>query len=64
MSEAVISRAPLPKEALEQYEGKWIAIQAERVVAAAETLEELLKLIDGRRDVAVYRVPESDTFFY
>ena len=59
----VVAAAPLREEAVEQYTGKWVAIRDGRVVASAETFEELVEKSDVRDEDVLYRVPDRDMYF-
>jgi len=59
-----IEQAPFSPEVLAGYEGKWVAIRDDKVIASAETLSELRANPDVRREDAVYVVPESSSYFY
>ncbi len=56
-------RSPLP-EGVEEYAGRWVAIRGGRIVAAADTLEELFENDRVRQTDVVYRVPERGTYFF
>ncbi len=64
MSTAEVSRSPLPPN-IGDFEGRWVAIRDDEVIADAESIE-LLTQDDRVRpgtDV-LYRVPEQGTYFY
>lgn len=63
MMSTLVARSPLPED-IAQYEGKWIAIRGDTVVAAADTLEALAADERVQETDVVYRVPAQDTFFY
>jgi hypothetical protein len=51
-------------EGVEQYAGKWIAIRGDKVVASADSLEELDANDQVSRDDALWVVPEAGTHFF
>lgn len=63
MSTIERTESPLPTR-LEKYEGQWIALRAGRVVAHAESIEDLTRDSRVRTTDVLYRVPESGTYFY
>lgn len=64
MTPTVVAEPPIPREAFERYAGKWVAVRATEVVAAANTLDEL----KAKREVAdtdtLAHVPDPSTHFY
>jgi hypothetical protein len=59
-----VEQAPFSIEALSEYAGQWVALRDDRVIAAAESLEDLRKHPEVRRDDAVFVVPEATSYFY
>jgi hypothetical protein len=59
-----ISKSPVPQEAFDNYEGRWIALRDGEIIADAATDTELR--LDGRVEStdALFRVPEASTHFY
>ena len=55
-------RSPLP-EGIEEYEGRWVAIRGDEVVAAADSLDELTNDNLVQPTDALYLVPERGTYF-
>jgi Family of unknown function (DUF5678) len=57
-------QGPVLPEDVEQYAGKWIAIRGDKVVASADSLEEL----DANDEVSckdvLWVVPEAGTHFF
>lgn len=60
----ITEQQALPAAIFEQYAGKWIALRDDRVIAAADSLDELRKNPDVRREDAVYVVPEAQSVFF
>ena len=58
-----VARSPLPKS-VEKYAGKWVAIRDGRIVASAETLDELYENPRVKDTDAVYPVPERGAYFF
>ena len=56
----VLVATRVPAE-LSEYRGKWVAIQGEDVVAAADSPAELLEIVRARelKDVSLHKVPED-----
>lgn len=49
-------------ETLTDYQGRWVAVHRHVVIADAASLEELLKLIGGRRCEGVFQVAAGPLF--
>lgn len=64
MSEAVKEQARPGLEGLAEYAGRWVAIRDGKVIAAADSLEQLRENPDVRREDTVYVVPEPSSYFY
>ena len=62
-STADIARSPLP-DGIEQYAGMWVAIRGGKVVASAETVEDLFEGDNVLTTDVLYRVPERGSYFY
>ena len=58
------STQPVPAEAFEQHEDKWVAIRDGHVVAAASDLDELVADERVEPKDTLYHVPSSSTRFY
>lgn len=59
-----LAQAPLPEGALEEFADKWIAVRDGKVIASADTYDDLLadeKVADGD---ATYHVPPTSALFY
>lgn len=61
---AQVSKSPVPQEAFDDYQGRWIALRNGEIIADASTDDELR--LDGRVEStdALFRVPEASTHFY
>lgn len=65
-TEVTVSASPLPEGLGEEYGGRWVALRGRRVIAAAESHEELVssELFNPETD-ATYFVPEPGVkYFY
>lgn len=60
----VIADPPVPPEAFERFAGRWIAIRARKVVASADSLEELQRDASVRETDMLALVPDPKTHFY
>lgn len=63
MGVATQVRSPLP-EGVEEYAGKWIAIRDDKIIASADTVEDLYNDDSVLETDVVYRVPERGSYFY
>lgn len=62
MPQAVLKQSKTPSS-LERFEGKWVAMRDNGIVAFADTLKDLMVKIDAkglRKSVAVFLVPRKD----
>ncbi len=60
----LIAQAPLPEGALEEFADKWIAVRDGKVIAAADTYDELLGDENTTENDATYHVPPASALFY
>ncbi len=61
---ATSSQAPISEDALEQYAGKWVAVRAGDVVAAADDFDALMADENVESTDAIYHVPVAGSLFY
>jgi hypothetical protein len=61
---AEVARSPVPAEAFEKYQNRWVAIRDGEVVAAADDFDELVEHPAVQPEDALYHVPSSSTYYY
>jgi Family of unknown function (DUF5678) len=59
-----ISRPPITEEALKIYAGKWVALRAGEVIAAAEDYHALVADEHVEPTDAIFHVPSASSLFY
>ena len=59
-----LSQPPISEEALIQNAGKWVALRAGEVVAAADDYDALVARPGVEQTDAVYLVPRTSALFY
>jgi hypothetical protein len=59
-----LSQSPISEEALTEYAGKWVALRAGEVVAAADDYDALVAEPGVEQTDAVYLVPPTSALFY
>jgi hypothetical protein len=61
---ATASQAPISDRGLTEHAGKWVAIRAGEVVAAASDYDGLMADERVESTDAIYHVPAADALFY
>jgi len=61
---ATVAKPPLPTGVLDDFADKWLALRGGRVVASADTYDELMANPEVVPGDAVYHVPSSASLFY
>jgi hypothetical protein len=61
---AEIAQSPVPPEAFEQHENRWIAIRGREIVAVAEDYDELHEDPRVEPSDLLYHVPPAAIYFY
>ena len=64
VGESIVIECPVPDEAYEKYRGKWVAIRNRKIVAVADTLDELWADERLISEASAYHVPETPITFY
>ncbi len=61
---AEVAQSPVPPEAFQRYENKWIAIRGREIVAVADDYDGLRDDPCVRASDLLYRVPPAAIYFY
>jgi Family of unknown function (DUF5678) len=61
---AEVAQSPVPPEAFEAYENRWIAIRGREIVAASDGYDELHEDPRVKPSDLLYHVPPAAIYFY
>jgi hypothetical protein len=59
MEENVIDSSPIPAEAYEKYQNRWVAIRDDRVIAADDDADALLANPEIQKEDMLFHVPRA-----